>query len=89
MADAPPLPAGLHLWMTEEMGFRYDPRVLLYIHPERGLWARVSACKLQEALARGLPVQTVQGWIAEAVFSDRDVESLGLWDGDEDEDADA
>jgi hypothetical protein len=84
MADAPPLPDGLHLWITEEMGFRYDPRASLYIHPEHGVWARVSAGKLQEALARGLPVQTVQAWIAEACFTDRDVEQLGLWDGDED-----
>ena len=69
------------MWMTQEMGFEYHSESVLYLHPGRGLWAQVSAPKLHAALAQGLAVQQVQGWIVDALFGGVDVESLGWWAG--------
>lgn len=66
MAAAPPLPDGLHVWLTEEMGFAYDPRTRWYRHPTRV--ARISVDRLQRALAQGTCVQVIQGWVANHVF---------------------
>ena len=69
MATAPPLPAGIHLWLTEEMGFKYDPDTRMYRHPTRGPDARVSVEWVAQALATGWRIQTVQTWVANFLFS--------------------